>query len=141
MSQVRKLADGTIEVSDDAQTLRYTGYEVTDPAGNVISHESRGGTLSSVWATEVGTAFVEISHLGDGPAGGELVMVVTLADGSTVVALGDLVVDQLPATVSPSWPVAIDLAIGLVATDTIDSGSRTDLEDFHQRLLGVLFGE
>ncbi len=140
MTQVRTRPDGAIEIQDGEELLIYTPYVVTDPTGQTISHHSRGGSMHSVWATQVGSAFVEISHLGDGPNGGELAMVATLSDGSTVVALGNLVVDELPETVSPSWPAAIDLAIGLITTDTIDSGSRTDVEDFHQRLLGVMFG-
>lgn len=133
--------DGAIEVRDGDELLVYTAYEVTAPDGSTIAHEVRGGSMVSAWATAVGESFVEISHLGHGPEGGELVMVVTRPDGPPVVALGALVTDEVPTTVPESWPAAVDLAIGLIATETIDSGTREDVEDFHQKLLGVLFGE
>lgn len=133
--------DGAIEVRDGDETLVYTTREVTAPDGSLIAHESRGGSMVSAWATDVGDAFVEISHLGDGPEGGELVMVVTRPDHSPVVALGDLVTDTLPSSVEMSWPVALDLALGLVGEDTLDSGTKDDIEAFHQSLLGVLYGD
>lgn len=132
--------DGTIEVVDGDQVLVYTPYEVTAPDGTTVAHESRGGTMASVWATEVGDAFVEVSHLGDGPRGGELVMVVTRPGHQPDVALGALVTDELPATVAESWPAAVDLALGLIVADTLDSGSKDDIEEYHQRLLAVWFG-
>ncbi len=132
--------DGAIEVVDGDRVLVYTPYEVTAPDGSTVSHESRGGTMASVWATEVGDAFVELSHLGDGPQGGELVMVVTRPGHSPEVALGALVTDDVPATVPESWPAAVDLAIGLIVDTTLDSGSKDDVEAYHQRLLGVWFG-
>lgn len=132
--------DGAIEVVDGDRVLVYTPYEVTAPDGSTVSHESRGGTMASVWSTEVGDAFVELSHLGDGPQGGELVMVVTRPGHSPEVALGALVTDDVPATVPESWPAAVDLAIGLIVDTTLDSGSKDDVEAYHQRLLGVWFG-
>lgn len=132
--------DGAIEVVDGDQVLVYTPYEVTAPDGTTVAHESRGGTMAAVWATGVGDAFVEVSHLGDGPQGGELVMVVTRPGHSPDVALGALVTDEVPATVAESWPAAVDLAIGLIVDDTLDSGPKDAVEEFHQRLLGVWFG-
>lgn len=132
--------DGAIEVSDGETLLVYTPYAVTAPDGTTVAHESRGGRMVSVWATSVGDAFVEVSHLGDGPEHGELVMVVTRPGHSPVVALGALVGDDVPDSVSPSWPTAVDLAVGLITDGTIDSGSRDDVEAYHQRLLGVMFG-
>jgi len=140
VSEVAVRADGAIEVVDGDEVLVYTPYEVTAPDGTRIAHESRGGTMASVWATTLGETFVEVSHLGDGPRGGELVMVVTRPGHSPDVALGALVTDEVPSTVPESWPAAVDLAIGLIVTDTLDSGSKDDVEAFHQRLLGVWFG-
>lgn len=132
--------DGAIEVRDGDRQLVYTPYAVTAPDGTTIAHESRGGQMASVWATSVGDAFVEVSHLGDGPAGGELVMVVTRPGRTPDVALGTLVADDVPDTVPESWPAAVDLAIGLIVDTTLDSGTKDDVEAFHQRLLGVWFG-
>lgn len=142
VSEVSIREDGSIEVNDGGAALTYTPYLVTAPDGSAIAHESRGGSMASVWATAVGETFVEISHLGDGPNGGELIMVVTQPGQPPLVALGALVTEHLPDQVADSWPVAIDLALGLITTevDTLDSGSHDDLEAFHQRLLGVLFG-
>ncbi|RLV56612.1 hypothetical protein D9V41_05960 [Aeromicrobium phragmitis] len=131
--------DGAIAVSSQDETLLYTPYRVTAPDGSVIAHESRGGSLAGAWATQLGTAFVEIAFLGDGPEGGELAMVVT-EDGTTQVALGALVTDDVPADVPPSWPAAIDLALGLIADTTLDAGSKDDVERFHQRLLEIVHG-
>ncbi|MBC9225644.1 hypothetical protein GL325_04855 [Aeromicrobium sp. 636] len=140
MSEVSVRDDGSIEVVDADEVLIYTPYAVTAPDGTTVEHESRGGTMASVWATSVGETFVEVSHLGHGPAGGELVMVVTRPGHSPDVALGALVTDEVPDTVPDSWPAAVDLAIGLIVDDTLDSGSKDDIEAFHQRLLGVWFG-
>lgn len=131
--------DGAIAVSSQGATLVYTPYRVTAPDGSVVAHESRGGSLAGAWATQLGTAFVEVSFLGDGPEGGELAMVVT-DGGDTHVALGALVTEQVPADVPPSWPAAIDLALGLIVDTTLDSGSKDDVERFHQRLLEVVHG-
>ncbi|WP_293784507.1 hypothetical protein [uncultured Aeromicrobium sp.] len=131
--------DGAIVVSAAGETLLYTPYRVTAADGSVIAHESRGGSLAGAWATQLGTAFVEVSFLGHGPEGGELVMVVT--DGTdTHVALGALVTDHVPAEVPPSWPAAVDLALGLIINTTLDSGSKDEVERFHQRLLEVVHG-
>ncbi len=96
--------------------------------------------MFSAATTSVGDTFVEISHLGDGPDGGELVMVATLPDGSTYVALGGLVRETIGEHVPESWLAAVDLAIGLVTEGTVDSGTKEDVEAFHQRLLGAYFG-
>ncbi|GAA3531168.1 hypothetical protein [Aeromicrobium flavum] len=140
MSEVSIRDDGTIEVVDGEQVLVYTPYAVTAPDGTTVAHESRGGQMAAVWAGAVGEAFVEVSHLGHGPEGGELVMVVTRPGHSPDVALGALVTDDIPATVPDSWPAAVDLAIGLIVDTTLDSGTKDDVEAFHQRLLGVWFG-
>lgn len=141
VSEVRVQPDGVVEVADGDAVLVYTPYAVTAPDGTTVAHESRGGSMVSAWATAVGEAFVEVSHLGDGPQGGELVMVVTRPDGPTAVALGNLVTAELPDTVEFSWPVALDLALGLVTDTTLDSGTKDEVEAFHQRLLGVLYGD
>lgn len=127
-------------ISDRDETLTFTGLEVITPDGRTIKHESQGGSLVSAAAVSVGEVFVEISHLGDGPQGGELVLVATFPDGSTRVALGGLVTKDRPDTVPESWPAAVDLSLGLFETDTIDSGSKSDVEDFLQVLLSVMYG-
>lgn len=133
-----------VSVTGTTRTLTYRPRRVTLSDGTFLMHESRGGTLSSVWAADLGDLFVEVVHLGHGPLGGELVLVVPDGD---VVALGDLVppLDAVPSAVTPSWPAAVDLAVGLTRPSTriLTSGgliTREDLEDFHQTLLGVLHG-
>lgn len=133
-----------VSVTGTTRTLTYRPRRVTLSDGTFLMHESRGGTLSSVWAADLGDLFVEVVHLGHGPSGGELVLVVPDGD---VVALGDLVppLDAVPLAVTPSWPAAVDLAVGLTRPSTrilTSSGpiTREDLEDFHQTLLGVLHG-
>jgi hypothetical protein len=108
--------------------------------------------MSSVWAADLGgPMFVEVAYLGDGPVGGELVMTVThigIDATQRFVALGDLWEADLPDEVAPSWPAAVDLALGLLDGDVRLIGTLTahgpltkaDVEDLHQRLLGVLHG-
>lgn len=136
------LGDGdSVVVTGRERTLTYQPSRVTLSDGTTIEHESRGGSLSSVWAADLGERYVEVVHLGHGPAGGELVLVVPDAD---TVVLGDLAGGSTtPASVE--WAGAIDLAIGLTRPEThiLTAGgeiTRDDLEDFHQRLLGVLHG-
>src|SRR5690242_9574893 len=70
--------DGTIVVTGSEHSLTYAPRVVTLDDGTTIAHESQGGDMASVWATDLGGGwFVEVAHLGDGPAGGELVMTVT----------------------------------------------------------------
>jgi glyoxylase-like metal-dependent hydrolase (beta-lactamase superfamily II) len=138
-------SDGeVVSVTGSARTLTYRPRRVTLSDGTFLMHESRGGTLSSVWAADLGDLFVEVVHLGHGPQGGELVLVVPDGD---VVALGDLVpsLDPPAGPVAPTWPAAVDLAIGLTRTSTriLTSGGEIDrdaLETYHQTLLGVLHG-
>lgn len=128
------------EVSGSDRVLTYRPRLVTLDDGTVIAHESQGGSLASVWATDLGGRYVEVAHLGNGPIGGELVLVVPDLD---VVALGDLFSAD-PAGATASWAEAVDLTLGLTTvTTTILSSSgpvaRDDLEAFHQQLLGVLY--
>lgn len=136
------IKDDAIRVTDGGASLVFTPFAVTAPDGTVVAHESRGGTLSSAWAGTVGRLYVEVSHVGPGATGGELLMVVTdPASGDTRVALGDLVTD-IPEGLAPetvfAWAASVDLALGLLTGDTLDSGTKDDVEAFHQRLLGVL---
>ncbi len=115
--------------------------------GTTVAHESQGGEMSSVWAADLGGDwFVEVAHLGDGPVGGELVMTVThigLDETVRYVTIGDLWADDLPARVAPSWPVAVDLALGLMEGEVQILGpdiTKDDVETLHQRLLGALHG-
>jgi glyoxylase-like metal-dependent hydrolase (beta-lactamase superfamily II) len=132
---------GAYELTGTVRTLTYRPRSVSLDDGTLIAHESQGGTLSSVWTTDLGDRYVEVVHLGDGPAGGELVVVVPDGD---VVLLGDLYEPE-PAHVPTSWPEVIDLALGLTTKDSTiltshGAISRDELEDFHQRLLGALHG-
>jgi hypothetical protein len=135
-------ADGdAVVVTGRDRTLTYRPRRVTVSDGTFVMHTSRGGAMSSVWFTDLGDCFVEIVHLGAGPEGGELVMVVP---GRGIVALGDLVGGK-PRQASESWARAVDLALGLTTPDTrilTSSGevTRDDVEAFHQRLLGLLHG-
>ena len=131
-----------VTVAGADRTLTYRPRRVTVSDGTFVMHESRGGTLSSVWAADLGDCFVEVVHLGGGPVGGELVLVVP---GEDVVAVGDLYVQPDPTEVPPTWPAAVDLALGLTGPGTrivatTGDVDREELEAFHQRLLGVLHG-
>ncbi|MEV7395906.1 hypothetical protein [Aeromicrobium sp. NPDC092404] len=139
--------DGTIAVTGTERSLTYAPRLITLDDGTTIAHESQGGDMSSVWATDLGGGwFVEVAHLGDGPAGGELVMTATeirLDETIRYVAIGDLWARDLPADVQPSWPAAIDLALGLMEGKVTILGpgiTKDDVETLHQRLLGALHG-
>lgn len=138
----------SIVVDGDGSHLRYTARLVQHD-GVDIAHESRGGTLSAVWVGQVGEFFVEVVHLGDGPTGGELAMTVTAPEQPgvrPVVVLGDLFQREPPSVVNPSWPAALDLALGLLTDSTVIMSpdgqpiTKDDVEAFHQQLLGVLHG-
>lgn len=138
---------GAYEVSGSERSLTYRPRLITLDDGTTVAHESQGGEMSSVWATDLGGDwFVEVAHLGDGPVGGELVMTVThIGIDETVryVAIGDLWADELPSTVPPTWPVAVDLALGLMEGEVHLLGpdiTKDDVETLHQRLLGALHG-
>jgi hypothetical protein len=150
---IRDTGDGTVVVEGTERTLTYTSRLVTLDDGTTVAHESRGGDMSSVWAIDLGgDFFAEVAYLGDGPVGGELVMTVTyigLHETLRHVAIGDLWATDLPPAVPPSWPVAVDLALGLMEGDVrllgADDSSgapitKADVEDLHQRLLGALHG-
>ncbi|TXL61841.1 hypothetical protein [Aeromicrobium terrae] len=136
------VADGdSVVVTGAERTLTYRPRRVTVSDGTFVMHTSRGGGMSSVWFTDLGDCFVEVVHLGAGPEGGELVLVVP---GRDTVAIGDLYVRK-PRSAGPSWPRAVELAVGLTtpATRILTSRgeiSRDELEDFHQRLLGLIHG-
>ena len=139
--------DGDIVVEGTERSLTYRPRLVTLDDGTTVAHESQGGEMSSVWATDLGGGwFVEVAHLGDGPVGGELVMTVTwigLDETVRYVAIGDLWADELPPQVPPSWPVAVDLALGLMDGKVQILGpdiTKDDVETLHQRLLGALHG-
>ena len=151
MEGIRETADGLVLVQGGERSLTYSPRLVTLDDGTRVAHESQGGEMSSVWAADLGGSFfAEVAHLGDGPVGGELVMTVTyigVDETLRYVAIGDLWADDLPATVAPSWPVAVDLALGLLEGDVRLIGSvgpepltKADVETLHQRLLGALHG-
>lgn len=137
---------GVCVVTGSERSLTYRSRSIVMDDGTTIAHESQGGELSSVWAVDLGDHFVEVAHLGNGPVGGELVMTVTpLGEGAQVrhVAIGDLWAHELPPVVAPSWPIAVDLALGLLDGDVrliAPSVSKDDVEALHQRLLGALHG-
>ncbi|KRC66734.1 hypothetical protein ASE12_19345 [Aeromicrobium sp. Root236] len=129
------------------RTLTYAPRLVTLDDGTTVAHESQGGEMTSVWAADLGGDwFVEVAHLGDGPVGGELVMTAThigLDETVRYVTIGDLWADELPSVVPPSWPVAVDLALGLMEGEVHVVGAditKDDVETLHQRLLGALHG-
>jgi hypothetical protein len=139
--------DGSIVVEGTERSLTYLPRLITLDDGTTVAHESQGGQMSSVWATDLGGDwFAEVAHLGDGPVGGELVMTVThigLDETVRYVTIGDLWADDLPGHVSPSWPVAVDLALGLMDGEVHVLGpdiTKDDVETLHQRLLGALHG-
>lgn len=134
-------AESPVVVTGTDHTLTYSSRRVTIDDGTELVHESLGGTLSSAWAGDLGDCYVEVVHIGDGPVGGELVLV---APDRNLVALGDLYRSS-PAGATPTWAEAIDLTLGLttVSTTILSSSGpvvRDELEAFHQQLLGVLYG-
>jgi hypothetical protein len=140
-SDVPDIAESQYQVTGTERTLSYWPQRVTIDDGTEIVHESLGGSLSSAWAGDLGDRYVEVVHVGDGPNGGELVLVVPDLD---VVALGDLYA-RSPDGATPSWAEAVDLTLGLttISTNILSSSgpvTRDELEAFHQRLLGVLHG-
>jgi len=144
---IRETPDGHVVVDGGERSLTYTPRRVTLDDGTTVAHESQGGEMSSVWAIDLGgDFFVEVAHLGDGPVGGELVMTVTyigMDETLRYVALGDLWAEELPDTVPASWPVAVDLALGLLDGEVRLVGTdatKADVEDLHQRLLEALHG-
>lgn len=110
--------------------------------GTAIAHESQGGELSSVWATDLGDCYVEVVYVGDGPVGGELVVVVPADD---VVIVGDLYPGDSMDDVPPAWPGSVDLAMGLTTVTTtiitsVGEITRDEFDASHQRLLGAVNG-
>lgn len=147
MRAIQTNDDSTITVTGTERSLTYAPRLITLDDGETVAHESQGGEMSSVWAADLGGGwFVEVAHLGDGPLGGELVMTVTfigLDETLRYVAIGDLWADELPSHVPPSWPVAVDLALGLMEGEVQILGAditKDDVETLHQRLLGALHG-
>lgn len=141
MREIRAVGE-TLIVPGDDRSLTYRPRGVTLDDGTWVAHTSRGGAMSSVWCVDLGGRFVEVVHLGHGPVGGELVVVVPDADH---VIVGDLVRAAVPTEVPESWPRAVDLVLGLTGPDTIvlttdGSTDREAVEAFHQALLGVVHG-
>lgn len=137
-----KIDGDAIAVEGSAITLTYRPREILLSDGRRIAHESQGGELNSVWATDLGDCYVEVVHLGDGPTGGELVLVVP---GENVVVIGDLYPGDNLADVHPSWAGALDLTIGLTNDSTtiltsLGTVTRDQLDASHQRILGILNG-
>jgi len=130
---------GAFELAGSERVLTYRPRLVTLDDGTEVAHESQGGQLASVWSTDLGDCYVEVIHLGDGPVGGELVMVVPAPD---TIAVGDLYALEPTGSIG-SWAAAVDLVLGLTTTGTtiwssVGLVSRDELESFHQRLLGIL---
>ncbi|MFI5425699.1 hypothetical protein [Aeromicrobium sp. UC242_57] len=147
MEGISETPDGKVVVNGREHSLTYTARLVTLDDGTRVAHESQGGEMSAVWAVDLGGGFfAEVAHLGAGPVGGELVMTVTwigVDETRRYVALGDLWADELPAEVPASWPVAVDLALGLLDGEVELLGAditKDDVETLHQRLLGALHG-
>lgn len=129
-----------LAVEGTESTLTYDPRRVSLSDGTTVAHETQGGELSSVWASDLGDCYVEVVFLGDGPVGGELVVVVP--DDDTVI-IGDLYPGPDLTEVTPSWAEAVDLAVGLTTADTTilttyGPVTRNELDEAHQRLLGVL---
>lgn len=146
VSHVKTDPDGVVIQGSDS-FLTYTSRAVTLEDGTTIEHESQGGQLSSVWATDLGDCYVEVVYVGDGPHGGELVVVVPAEDIIIVGDLypGDLSVVEGLENVPPTWPGAVDLAMGLTTTTTtvlttLGQITREEFDDSHQRLLGAVNG-
>lgn len=152
MEAISETPDGQIVVRGAERSLTFAPRLVELDDGSTVAHESQGGEMSSVWAVDLGGEhFVEVAYLGDGPVGGELVMTVTrigIDATERAVTIGDLWADDLPEQVPASWPVAVDLALGLLDGEVEVLGraadgtplTKDDLEHLHQRLLGVLHG-
>lgn len=120
---------------------RLTISEHDGSAVTTVAHESRPADtqIASVWAADLGDCYVEAMYPGDGPIGGELVVVVP-SDNAIIV--GGLM-DSGPATAE--WASALDLVLGLTNKDTIvhtfaGPVAREELDKAHQDLLGRLQG-
>jgi hypothetical protein len=149
---IKTSPEGHIVVVGPDMTLTYTPRLVTLDDGTHIAHTSVGGDMASVWAADLGgDLFVEVAHLGAGPRGGELVMTVTSITPTETrrwVALGDLWTEHIPEHVEPSWAAALDLSLGLLQGEVellgATAGGRPatadDVDQLHQRILGVLHG-
>lgn len=140
-SDVPDIAESPYEVGGTERTLTYSPRRITIDDGTEIVHESLGGTLASAWAGDLGEQYVEVVHLGHGPSGGELVLVVP---DLNIIVIGDLYAAS-PDGATPTWAEAVDLTLGLTTLSTkilSSSGpvTRDELEAFHQQLLGVLHG-
>ena len=130
----------------DRQQLIYAPQllSVADLDGNIeltIAHESRQAdlTIASVWATDLGDCYVEVMYPGDGPQGGELVVVVPQENA---IIVGDL---TSKGEASNEWASALDLVLGLTNTKTTvyttqGQVPRDDLDRAHQAMLGKLLG-
>lgn len=145
VTHVKTDRDGVV-IQGSESSLTYTPRAVTLSDGTTIAHESQGGGLSSVWATDLGECYVEVVYVGDGPHGGELVVVVPADD---ILIVGDLYPGDGDISglknVPPTWPGAVDLAMGLTTTTTTVLTShgqitREEFDDSHQRLLGAVNG-
>ncbi len=102
----------TVVVTGDERTLTYRPRLVALSDGTTIEHESRGGSLSAVWASDLGGRYVEVVHLGHGP--GRRRAGARRARRRRRSSLGDLASDEPDGGGRPpSGPVAVDLAIGL----------------------------
>lgn len=120
---------------------RLTVSELDGIGATTVAHESHPADtqIASVWATDLGNCYIEVMHPGDGPAGGELVVVVP---GDNAIIIGDL---MGPGTATPDWASALDLVLGLTNKDTLvhtSAGvvSREELDIAHQKLLTQLLG-
>ncbi|MFT4188102.1 MAG: hypothetical protein QM621_05920 [Aeromicrobium sp.] len=134
MRQIRRTDDAVVVEGDD-RDLTYRPRQVTLSDGGWVAHASRGGTLNSVWAVDLGARFVEVVHLGAGPSGGELVVVVPDADAVLIGDLGEEADGPVPA----SWPEALTHVLQLVRPTTrvlTTSGelTRDELESFVHRI-------
>jgi hypothetical protein len=133
-----------IEITDDAvvvqgsdRSLRYTPTRVILDDGTWVAHHSRGGSLWSVWAKDLGRALAQVFHFGHGPEGGELVLSVP---EDNVLAIGSLYTRDEPPLVDPSWPRAVEQVLALATEQSrilTSHGeiSRAELASFHARLL------
>ena len=130
----------------DRQQLIYAPQllSVADLDGNIeltIAHESQQAdlTIASVWSTDLGDCYVEVMYPGDGPQGGELVVVVPKENA---IIVGDLASE---GEASNAWASALDLVLGLTNAKTTvyttqGQVPRDDLDRAHQAMLGKLLG-
>lgn len=139
MAHIQITGDSVLVRGTD-RALTYHPTRVILDDGTWVAHHTRGGSLRSVWAKDLGKVLVQVLHLGDGPSGGELVLSVPEAN---LLAVGSLYMPGQPTLVNRSWLHAIDQVLAMTTPETriiaaTAEISRDQLEVFRAKLAKLL---